>query len=184
MIEKSKIAELNKIAKAMVAKSKGILAADESFGTIEKRFAKINIASTEKNRQAYREMLFTASGIGKYISGVILFDETIRQSTQMACTFVSVLQNEGVLPGIKVDLGTESFEGSPEEKITKGLDGLPERLAEYVKMGAKFAKWRAVITIANPPAGGLPTYANIKENAIRSGQICQNVPGSWAGPDC
>lgn len=165
MLDQSKISELNKIAKQMVAPGKGILAADESTGTIGKRFEKINVQNEEVNRQAYREMLFTTSGIGKYISGVILFDETIRQSTKDGRTFVSILEAEGVLPGIKVDLGTENFPESPEEKLTKGLDGLPDRLAEYVRLGAKFAKWRAVITIGRSPAGELPTKSNIRQNA-------------------
>lgn len=161
MINQSQITELNKIAKQMVAPGKGILAADESFPTIEKRFKKINIESTEENRAAYREMLFTAPGIGDYISGVILFDETIRQSAKGGRTFVSILEQAGVLPGIKVDLGTESFSESPEEKLTKGLDGLANRLAEYASLGAKFAKWRAVITIGKD----LPTKSNLRQNA-------------------
>ena len=152
--------QLNEIANAMVAPGKGILAADESFGTIEKRFTKINVPSTEENRRAYREMLFTAPGIGEYISGVILFDETIRQKTSSDISFVEVLQKAGVISGIKVDLGTKAMDGSPDEKITKGLDGLGARLKEYVALGAKFAKWRAVITIGD----GLPTDENIRQN--------------------
>jgi fructose-bisphosphate aldolase, class I len=165
MIDQKQMSELNKIAKQMVAAGKGILAADESTGTIGKRFEKINLPNEEVNRRAYREMLFTSPGLGKYISGVIMYDETIRQTAKDGRTFVSILEAAGVLPGIKVDMGTESFPGSPEEKITKGLDGLPKRLAEYVKLGAKFAKWRAVITIGNSPAGELPTKANIRQNA-------------------
>lgn len=161
MIEQKTLAELNKVAKQMVAPGKGILAADESTGTIGKRFDKIKVANEEPNRRAYREMLFTTPEIGKYISGVIMYDETIRQSAQDGRTFVSILQQTGVLPGIKVDLGTENFPESPEEKITKGLDGLPQRLAEYAKLGAKFAKWRAVITIGKD----LPTKSNIRQNA-------------------
>lgn len=157
------ITELNKIAKAMVELGKGILAADESTGTIEKRFNKINLPSTEENRRSYRELLFTASDIGKYISGVIMFDETIRQSAADGRTFVSILQNAGVLPGIKVDQGTTADPSSPEEKLTKGLDGLSDRLKEYVSLGAKFAKWRAVITIDE--SKNLPTDANIRQNA-------------------
>lgn len=153
--------ELNAVARSMVAPGKGILAADESLGTIEKRFAKINVPSTEENRRAYREMLFTASGIGEYISGVILFDETIRQKTRSGAPFVEVLQKAGILPGIKVDLGTKEMEGSAGEKVTKGLEGLLDRLKEYVSLGAKFAKWRAVITIGD----GLPTETNIRQNA-------------------
>lgn len=162
MIDQAKIQELNKIAKQMVAPGKGILAADESTGTIEKRFAKINVSNNEENRQAYREMLFTTPGIGDYISGVIMYDETVRQLVADGRTFVSVLQSAGILPGIKVDQGTTTFETSPDEKVTKGLAGLPERLKEYVSLGAKFAKWRAVITIGE---GAIPTDANIRQNA-------------------
>lgn len=154
-------AELHTIAQTLLAPGKGILAADESMGTIEKRFAKINLPSTEENRRAYRDMLFTAPGIGEYISGVIMFDETIRQNAEDGRSFVEVLNAEGVLPGIKVDLGTQDMEGSPEEKVTKGLDGLSERLDEYVKLGAKFAKWRAVITISEHT----PTDENLRQNA-------------------
>lgn len=159
--------ELHKIALQMVAPGKGILAADESTGTIGKRFDKISVANEEANRRAWRELLFTAPDIGKYISGVIMFDETIRQSSAGGKSFVSILQNAGVLPGIKVDLGTYADPSSPNEKLTKGLEGLSDRLKEYVALGAKFAKWRAVITIntSNPPAGGLPTDANIRQNA-------------------
>jgi len=163
MTDQSKITKLNKIAKAMVAPAKGILAADESFGTIEKRFAKINLPSTEENRRAYREMLFTTPGINEFISGVILFDETIRQKTQDGRSFVSILEQEGVLPGIKVDQGTIAFENSEKEKVTQGLVGLPERLKEYVSLGAKFAKWRAVILIDE--LNNLPTEKNIRQNA-------------------
>lgn len=143
----------------MVAKGKGILAADESSGTIERKFAKVGLTSTEDNRRAYRGMLFTSPGIGNYISGAILFDETIKQKAPDGRTMVSILEAEGILPGIKVDQGTKDMEGSPGEKITKGLDGLGERLKEYATLGAKFAKWRSVITIGN----GIPTDANIKQ---------------------
>ncbi len=174
----NQLSELNKIAKQMVQAGKGILAADESIGTIEKRFAKISLPSTEENRRAYREMLFTASGIGEYISGVIMFDETIRQSATGQAThlrqgyggqaglhykdksFIEILQEAGALPGIKVDQGTMADPSSPEEKLTKGLDGLSDRLKEYASLGAKFAKWRAVITIGD----GIPTDANIRQN--------------------
>ncbi len=161
MLDQSKITELNKIAKQMVQAGKGILAADESTGTIGKKFEKIGLPNEETNRQAYREMLFTSPGIGEYISGVIMYDETIRQSSRDGTSFVSVLQNAGVFPGIKVDMGTTADPSSPNEKITKGLEGLPDRLKEYVSLGAKFAKWRAVITIAND----LPTSRNIVQNA-------------------
>lgn len=152
---------LRQIARALVAKGKGILAADESFGTIEKRFKKINLPSTEENRRAYREMLFTTKGIGEFVSGVILFDETIRQSTADGTPFTAVLEREGMIPGIKVDTGAKALSGYPGEKITEGLDGLRERLAEYRQMGAKFTKWRAVITIGD----GLPTRFCIDANA-------------------
>ena len=139
--------DLNSIAQAMVAPGKGILAADESAGTIEKRFKSINVANNEENRRTYREMLFTTPGAEQFISGVILFDETIRQKTKDGKPFTSVLNELGILPGIKVDSGAKDLAAHPDEKITEGLDGLRERLAEYAKLGAKFTKWRAVITI-------------------------------------
>lgn len=151
-------ASLNTVARAMVAPGKGILAADESSGTIEKKFAKVELRSTEDTRRAYREMLFTSPGLGEHISGVILYDETIRQKSSDGRTMVSILQSGGVLPGIKVDQGTKEMEGSRNEKITKGLEGLAERLAEYAVLGAKFAKWRSVITIGP----GTPTDENIR----------------------
>ncbi len=153
---------LQKVAQQMVMPGKGILAADESSGTIEKRFTKIGLPSTEENRRAYREMIITTPGLGEHISGIILYDETIRQSASDGRTFVSVLEGAGVFPGIKVDLGTKDMEGSPNEKVTKGLEGLPERLKEYAALGAKFAKWRAVITIEG---SDLPTDANLRQNA-------------------
>jgi len=155
------IQKLNEVANKMVAPGKGILAADESTSTAGKRFEKIGIENTQENRRAYREMFFTAPKIGEYISGVIMYDETFRQSTQDGKSFVSLLESEGVLPGIKVDEGTYDMPDSPNEKLTKGLEGLPPRLAEYAQMGAKFTKWRAVITIGE----GLPTDANIRQNA-------------------
>jgi fructose-bisphosphate aldolase class I len=148
-------------AQAIVAKGKGILAADESFGTIEKRFKKIGVSSTEENRRAYRELLFTTKGIGEFISGVILFDETIRQASADRTPFPTVLQKAGSVPGIKVDTGAKPLAGFPGEKITEGLDGLRERLAEYFKLGARFTKWRAVITIGN----GIPTRFCVDANA-------------------
>lgn len=153
---------LKATATYMVAKGKGVLAADESSGTIEKRFTKIGLPSTEENRRTYREMIITTPGLGDHISGIILYDETIRQSTEDGRTFVSVLESAGVLPGIKVDQGTADMEGSPSEKVTKGLEGLPDRLKEYAALGAKFAKWRAVITI---DGNALPTEANLRQNA-------------------
>lgn len=157
------IKELNEIAKQMVAPGKGILAADESTATIGKRFSAINLENTEENRRAYRELLFTTPDIGKYISGVIMYDETIHQKTEGENSFVSVLQNSGILPGIKVDQGTIPDPNSPDEKVTKGLEGLPERLKEYASIGAKFAKWRAVITIDENK--NLPTDENLRRNA-------------------
>lgn len=187
MIREEEIQKLNAVARAMVTPGKGILAADESFGTIEKRFTKINLPSTEENRRSYREMFFTTPGIGEHISGVIMFDETIRQKTVEGKQFVAVLNDAGVMPGIKVDLGTKEMDppaGGPNEKVTKGLDGLPERLKEYVALGAKFTKWRAVITILPAQAGGdgLPTDANIRKNAkdlaayARAAQVAGLVP--------
>lgn len=165
---------LHATAQALVATGKGILAADESFGTIEKRFKKLGIASTEDNRQAYREMLFTTGGVENFISGVILFDETIRQSTAGGTPFASVLAKAGIMPGIKVDTGAKALAGFPGEKITEGLDGLRERLAEYAKLGARFAKWRAVIAIGD----GLPTPFCISANAhalARYAALCQEA---------
>ena len=161
MLTKEQRENLKKVAQQMVAPGKGILAADESTGTCEKKFAKAGIPCTEDIRRAYRELFFTTPGIGEFISGVILYDETIRQSASDGRSFVSVLQQAGVLPGIKVDQGVKEIDGSPNEKVTKGLNGLPERLKEYAKLGAKFAKWRAVISIGE----GLPTDANIRQNA-------------------
>lgn len=161
MLNQTQISELNNIAKQMVAEGKGILAADESMPTVGKRFAGINLENTEENRKAFRDMLLTAPGEGQYISGVILFDETIRQNALNGKSFVSILQEEGILPGIKVDQGLVDFGGSDKEKVTKGLEGLAERLKEYVNMGAKFTKWRSVVTIG----AGTPTDENIRQNA-------------------
>jgi fructose-bisphosphate aldolase class I len=138
---------LEATARALVAPGKGILAADESTGTIEKRLKSIEVESTEENRRAYREMLFTTAGIGDHISGVILYDETIRQSTRDGVPFTKVLADAGVIPGIKVDTGAKPLAGAEGEKVTEGLDGLRERLMEYRELGAKFTKWRAVIDI-------------------------------------
>ena len=148
-------------ARAMAAPGKGILAADESFGTIEKRFKSISIPSTEENRRAYREMLFTTPGIGDFIGGVILFDETLRQQATDGTSFPEVLRKAGAVPGIKVDTGAKALAGFPGEKITEGLDGLRERLEEYVRLGARFTKWRAVITIGD----GIPSRTCIEANA-------------------
>ena len=161
MITEKQRENLKKVAQQMVVPGKGILAADESTGTCEKKFAKAGIPCTQDSRRAYRELFFTTPGFGEFISGVILYDETIRQSASNGKKFVDILKGVGILPGIKVDQGVKEMDGSPNEKVTKGLDGLPERLKEYAKLGAKFAKWRAVITIGE----GLPTDANVRQNA-------------------
>ena len=154
--------ELNKIAVAMVAPGKGILAADESSGTIKKRFDAIGVANTEENRRDYREFMFrTDVAMKNHISGVILFDETIRQKAKDGSTLVSIIQAAGSIPGIKVDAGAKPLAGSPGETITEGLDGLRERFVEYHKLGARFAKWRAVIDIAKD----IPTYNCVNANA-------------------
>jgi fructose-bisphosphate aldolase class I len=141
------MADLNETARALVAPGKGILAADESTGTIKKRFDSIGIESTEESRRAYRDMLFTTDGAADHISGVILYDETIRQSTPDGTSFPKVLEQQGVIPGIKVDLGAKPLAKAEGETITEGLDGLRDRLNEYRELGARFAKWRAVISI-------------------------------------
>ena len=161
------------IAQAMVAKGKGILAADESTPTCTKRFESINVESTEDNRNAYRDMLFTADGIENHISGVILFDETIRQSTvNGSISFPEHLSALGIIPGIKVDKGAKQLANTDDEKITEGLDGLRDRLKEYYGLGARFAKWRAVITIGED----IPTAYCISANAhalARYAALCQ-----------
>ena len=167
--------ELASVAKAMVAPGKGILAADESTSTANKRFAAINLPQTEEMRQKYRDMLLTTPDFGEYISGVILYDETIRQNARSGKSFVEVLQAAGSLPGIKLDTGPHQLAlALPDEKITEGLDGLAKRVDEYVKLGAKFAKWRAVITV--DVARGLPSDACLHANAhalARYAAICQ-----------
>jgi len=168
------IAELNATARMMIAKNKGILAADESSSTIKKRFDTINLESTEENRRAYREMLFTAPGARDYISGVILYEETLRQKTKEGVPFPAYLAKAGMVPGIKVDLGAKPLPGFPGETITEGLDGLRERLAEYHQLGAKFAKWRAVINIDSV----IPTRYGIDANAeglARYAALCQEA---------
>jgi fructose-bisphosphate aldolase class I len=167
-----KTESLESIARKLVAPGKGILAADESSGTIEKRLKNINVPSTEENRRAYREVLFTTPGAGEFISGVILFDETIRQKTRDGRTFVKALEEQGIIPGIKVDKGAKAMANFPGEKITEGLDGLRERLAEYRHLGARFAKWRAVFTIGD----NIPTHTCIAANAealARYAALCQ-----------
>jgi len=174
MLNQSQISELSNIAKQMVAPGKGILAADESTGSIEKKFAKINLPSTEESRRAYRDMFFTTPGMEEFISGVILFDETIRQKTSNGTSFVEILEQKGVLPGIKVDQGLEAMADSPNEKVTKGLDGLVDRLKEYASLGAKFAKWRAEIAVDET----LPSEKCIQENNKRLAEyarLCQEA---------
>jgi fructose-bisphosphate aldolase class I len=139
--------DLESVAHALVAPGKGILAADESTGTIEKRFKSIGVASTEENRRAYRNLLFTTDGAEEFISGVILYDETIRQSADDGTPFPRLLADRGIIPGIKVDKGAKQLANAPGEQITEGLDGLRERLEEYRELGARFTKWRAVISI-------------------------------------
>ncbi|MEM1371038.1 MAG: class I fructose-bisphosphate aldolase [Pseudomonadota bacterium] len=166
---------LEDIAAAMVAPGKGILAADESTGTIKKRFDTIGLESTEDNRRDYREMLFrTEDAMQNFISGVILFDETIRQKAADGTPLVDIMRSHGSIPGIKVDKGAQDLALSPGEKVTEGLDGLRERLAEYHDLGARFAKWRAVITIGD----GMPTWACENSNAhalARYASLCQEA---------
>ena len=165
-------ADLESVAAAMVAADKGILAADESSGTIKKRFDKIALESTAEARRSYRELLFTTPGMAKSISGVILYDETLRQKSSSGVPFPEYLEKLGVLPGIKVDTGAKPMAGFPRETITEGLDGLRERLVEYHQLGARFAKWRAVIDIG----GGIPTAYAIHANAhalARYAALCQ-----------
>ncbi len=156
----------------MVVRGKGILAADESSGTIAKRLASIQVESTEENRRRYRELLFTTQGLGDYISGIILFDETIRQKTQSGIPFVEVMKSQGIVPGIKVDKGTLSLPASPDELITQGLDGLTERLVEYKQLGAGFAKWRGVLKISEIYPSDYAIHANA-EALARYAAICQ-----------
>jgi len=153
--------ELNKIAIKMCSKGKGILAADESTGTIAKRFKSINVENIEKNRLNFRQTLFSASAMKDYIGGVILFDETIRQKTTFGPTIPELISKYGAIPGIKVDKGAKSLAGSPNETVTEGLDGLRERLKEYYDLGARFTKWRAVYKIG----GDFPSKQSIKSNA-------------------
>jgi len=165
---------LESIARSLVPDGKGILAADESFPTIQKRFDQIDVLSTEETRRDYRQMLFTTTGIEKFISGVILFDETLRQSTQDGKPLTGILAAKGILPGIKVDKGAKSMAGFPMETVTEGLDGLRERLVEYAKLGARFAKWRAVVRIGS----NIPTKSSIDANAhalARYAALCQEI---------
>ena len=152
---------LEEIAKKMCAKGKGILAADESTGTIAKRFKSINVENNEKNRLIFRQTLFSSEAMVNYIGGVILFDETIKQKTTLGPTIPELISQNGAIPGIKVDKGAKPLSGSPEETVTEGLDGLRERLKEYYDLGARFAKWRAVIKIGNK----FPSSQSIRSNA-------------------
>jgi len=166
--------DLASIAQSLGASCRGILAADESTGTIERRFNSIKIENIEENRRAYRDMLFTTKGLGQYVSGVILYDETIRQKASDGTTFVDLLVKNNMMPGIKVDIGAKPLPFCPGETVTEGLDGLPKRCEEYVKLGAKFAKWRAVITIGKD----IPSTTCIEENAhalARYAAICQEA---------
>jgi fructose-bisphosphate aldolase, class I len=169
------LAELTSTARAIVAPGKGILAADESTGTIKKRFDKIGVESTEENRRAYRDLLFTTEGVEEFISGVILFDETIRQSTSDGVPFPKVLAGKGIIPGIKVDTGAKPLALADEgETVTEGLDGLRDRLAEYKELGARFAKWRATYTITD----SLPSQYAIDVNGdalARYAALCQEA---------
>src|SRR4029450_284906 len=155
---------LKDTALALVAPGKGILAADESHATIGRRFESLGISNSEEERRRYRQMLFTTKGISEFISGVILFDETIHQAANDGRLFVGILASEGSIPGIKVARGTKPRAGAPGEQVTEGLDGLRERLAEYKKLGARFAKWRAVIAIGED--GRTPTRLALEANAV------------------
>jgi len=170
------LSELNKVAEAMVAPGRGILAADESTGTIKKRFDALSVESTPDTRRDYREMLFrSADAMSKYISGVILYDETIRQNAKDGTPLVKLIEKSGSIPGIKVDKGTKPLPSCPGEVVTEGLDGLRERLVEYRGLGAKFAKWRAVIDIGQQH--GLPSYTCVRANAhalARYAALCQD----------
>jgi fructose-bisphosphate aldolase class I len=169
------IAELKLVASTIVAKQKGGLAADESNPTIRKRFDSIQVESTEENRRRYREILFTTDGIERHIGGVILFDETLRQSTRDGIPFPQLLSSRGIIPGIKVDQGAKALALYPGEMVTEGLDGLRERLAEYKQLGARFAKWRAVVKIDERD---MPSAFGIHVNAhalARYAALCQEV---------
>jgi fructose-bisphosphate aldolase class I len=168
------IQALSEIARALVAQDKGLLAMDESMPTCDKRFAKLGLPQTVAARRAYRELIVTTPGLGESISGAILFDETIRQQTRDGTPFVKVLAAAGIIPGIKVDAGAKDLAAHPGEKVTEGLDGLRERLAEYFQLGARFAKWRAVITIGD----GLPSRSGLEANAhalARYAALCQEA---------
>ena len=165
---------LMQVANALVASNKGLLAMDESLPTIHKRFAKAGVPQTEEARRAYRELIATTPGLGESISGAILFDETVRQKTKAGVPIIEILTGAGIIPGIKVDAGAKDLAGHPGEKITEGLDGLRGRLREYLQLGARFAKWRAVITIGH----GIPSESCIEANAhalARYAALCQEA---------
>jgi fructose-bisphosphate aldolase class I len=168
------LSELNATARTLVAPGKGILAADESTGTIKRRFDSISVESTEENRRDYREMLFTTKGAGEFISGVILYDETIRQKTHTGAPMVRLLEDEGIIPGIKVDTGAKPLAFADGETVTEGLDGLRERLEEYRDLGARFAKWRATYSVG----AGVPSDYCVEVNAhalARYAALCQEA---------
>jgi fructose-bisphosphate aldolase class I len=169
-----KAPDILETAQALVAGDKGLLAMDESVPTCDKRFAALGIPQTDEARRAYREMIVTTPNLGRCISGAILFDQTIHQETEAGVPFVKVLLDAGIIPGIKVDAGAKDLAGHPAEKITEGLDGLRERLAQYAQMGARFAKWRAVIV----PSDGIPSRGCIEANAqalARYAALCQEA---------
>jgi len=166
--------ELIETARALVADDKGLLAMDESNPTCDKRFAALGIPQTEEARRSYRELIVTTPNLGECISGVILYDETIHQKKKDGTPFLEIIIDAGIIPGIKVDTGAKEMAGHPNEKITEGLDGLRERLKEYAQMGARFAKWRAVITIGP----GIPSRGCVEANAqalARYAALCQEV---------
>jgi len=168
------VPQLEETAQALVASDKGLLAMDESNPTCNKRFAALGIAQNVETRRAYRELIVTTPGLGESIGGAILYDETIRQQKSDGTPFIKVLIEAGIIPGIKVDAGAKELAGHPGEKVTEGLDGLRGRLAEYSKMGARFAKWRAVITIGD----GIPSWGSIEANAhalARYAALCQEA---------
>ena len=161
------VQDLIDTARAMVADGKGLLAMDESNPTCNKRFAPLGIPQTEAARRAYRELIVTTAGLGESINGAILYDESIRQKTSNGTSFIKVLVEAGIIPGIKVDTGAKDMAGFPGEKVTEGLDGLPGRVQEYARMGARFAKWRAVIAIDT----GIPSEGCIEGNAHALGSV-------------
>ena len=173
--------ELQKTARSMVAEGKGLLAMDESTSTSNKRFEKVGIPTTEENRRAYRELILTTPNLSDFISGAILYDETIHQSTSSGIPFIQVMKDAGMIPGIKLDKGAKPLAGHPEERVTEGLDELRERIVEYYSMGARFAKWRAVITIGNDGVDNavtrdIPSLGCIEANAhalARYAALCQ-----------